>query len=194
MTTPGITVRPLHQIDHSEELSEIFFDDVKIPADQMVGRPGDGWQLAMRTLAYERGPAEIGALARNSRLLLELERRARGGQFDHVPDVARRLARMFVHLEVLRLQVLRSLSERNRKDPGPEGSVDKLLMASVEQDLARLHLELTGSGPLLGYEGSILGNYLHSRAMTIYGGTVQIQRNIIAQRVLGMPVAGHSLS
>jgi alkylation response protein AidB-like acyl-CoA dehydrogenase len=189
MDTPGVTVRPIHQIDHSEELSEIFFDDVHVPEGQRIGQPGDGWRLAMRTLAYERGPADVGAVARNSRLLLQLERDARAGHFDHVPDVRRRLARMTVRMEVLRLHVLRSLSARATGEPGPEGSVDKLLMAQVEQELARLHLELTGSLGLLGEDIPVLHTYLHARAMTIYGGTAQIQRNIIAQRVLNMPQA-----
>jgi alkylation response protein AidB-like acyl-CoA dehydrogenase len=192
MDSPGITVRPIHQIDHSEELSEVFFDDVRVPASQRIGQPGDGWRLAMQTVAFERGPADVGSVARNSRLLLQLERAARQGQFDGVPDVRRRLARMFVHMEVLRLHVLRSLTAREKGAPGPEGSVDKLMVGRCEQELARLHLELVKEAALLGADIPALHNYLHSRAMTIYGGAAQIQQNIIAQRVLGMPAGPKS--
>ena len=185
----GVTVRPIHQIDHSEELSEIFFDDVRVPVDQRIGAPGEGWRLAMKTLAYERGPADVGAVARGAKLLRQLERAARHGELDGVPDVRRRLARTYVHMEVLRLHVLRSLSSRATGEPGPEGSADKLLMVQVEQELSRLRLELSGERALLGGDGPALHDYLHSRALSIYGGSAQIQRNIIAQRVLGMPTA-----
>jgi alkylation response protein AidB-like acyl-CoA dehydrogenase len=187
MDSPGVTVRPLRQINRSEELSEIFFDDVRVPASQLIGAPGDGWRLAMKTLAYERGPADVGAVARNGRLLREMQE-ALGRDPNPPSAIARRLARVAVHMEILRLHVLRSLSARARQEPGPEGSVDKLLMADVEQELARLHLDILGPAALVGAdESGPLGNYLHSRAMTIYGGSAQIQRNIIAQRVLGMP-------
>jgi alkylation response protein AidB-like acyl-CoA dehydrogenase len=184
LDSPGITVRPIHQINRSEELSEIFFDDVRVPATQMIGAPGSGWRLAMSTLAYERGPADVGAVARAGKILRELEQAARDGA---IRDDGHRLAKAFVRMEVLRLHVLRSLSARATGEPGPEGSADKLLMVGVEQDLCRLRLQLRGPAPVLGEDQAALHDYLHSRAFSIYGGSAQIQRNIIAQRVLGMP-------
>ena len=187
MDSPGVTVRPLRQINRSEELSEIFFDDVKVPASRLIGSPGAGWRLAMKTVAYERGPADVGAVARNSQLFGSLQQTL-SGEAHPRPEIARRLCRAGVRMEILRLHVLRSLSARDSRAPGPQGSVDKLLVADVEQDLARLHLDILGAPAVVaGDDSGPLGNYLHSRAMTIYGGSAQIQRNIIAQRVLGMP-------
>jgi alkylation response protein AidB-like acyl-CoA dehydrogenase len=187
LDSPGITVRPIHQISHSEELAEVFFEDVEVPVEQLVGRPGDGWRLAMRTVALERGPAEIGAIARALRTLAILEEGDRQGRYRHVPDARLRLARVRVHLEVFRLHVLRTLSESKGEPPGPESSVGKLMMGGTEQELASLGLELAGEAALVGDDSLALNDYLQSRALTIYGGTAQIQKNIIAQRILKMP-------
>ena len=187
MDSPGVTVRPIHQINHSEELAEVFLDDVVVPADQLIGQPGDGWRLAMRTLAYERGPGDVGSIARAFRELNALLRAARGGAFDHAPEARLRLARLSVRMDVLRLHVLRSLSARVRSEPGPEGSIDKLLIVGAEQDLARFRLDFAGPAAATGDDPESLGEYLRSRSLSIYGGTAQIQKNIIAQRILGMP-------
>jgi alkylation response protein AidB-like acyl-CoA dehydrogenase len=190
MDTPGITVRPLHMINHNTELAEVFFDDVVVPADQLIGRPGDGWNIAMRTFAYERGPAEIGSIARGERRLHNLEAAAAKGKYGDSPEVGVRLARTYVYLEVLRLQVLRSLSQQVKHGvPGPEGSADKLIMIRFEQDLPRVEMDLEGAAPAIGENDEALHEYLFSRAVSIYGGTAQVQKNIIAQRVLGMPRA-----
>ncbi len=186
LDSPGVTVRPIHQIDHSEELSEVFFDDVAVDADQMVGRPGDGWLLAMRTVAYERGPAEIGAIARSFALLNKLDELARKGHFAAVPAAARRLAEVRIELEALHWHVLRNLSEKKPGDSGPSGSPGKLMMGNAEQSIAKLQLELSGVSGIIGDDEEALPSYLHSRAKTIYGGAAQIQKNIIAQRILGM--------
>jgi len=138
-------------------------------------------------VAFERGPAEVGAIARAFRTLASLEAAARHGRYGRVADAGLRLARVRVHLEVLRLHVLRTLSESHGEPPGPESSVGKLMMGQTEQELSRLRLELTGSGALVGDDHDALNDYLHSRALSIYGGTAQIQKNIIAQRVLKMP-------
>jgi alkylation response protein AidB-like acyl-CoA dehydrogenase len=188
MDAPGVTVRPLYQIDHNTSLAEVFFDNVRVPKENLIGRPGDGWNLAMRTLAYERGPAEIGAIARGQRQLYEIEDAAAAGQYGESASTRAMLARLYVQWEVLRLQVQRSLSTQLRAGtPGPEGSVDKLIMVKAEQDLHRVAMELEGAAPTVGDGDDALNEYLHSRAISIYGGAAQIQKNIIAQRVLGMP-------
>jgi len=189
MDSPGVSVRPIHQIDHSNDLAEVFFDDVEVPADQLIGAPGQGWSIAMRTLAYERGPADIGFIARARRRLHQLETEAGRGAFgDDLGDTAVRLAQCYVYIEMLRLHVLRSLSQRVAQgEPGPEGSADKLLWTLAEQELSRLALDLAGVAPILGDDLAPLHEYFQSRAVSIYGGSAQIQRSIIAQRVLGMP-------
>ncbi|HZA76841.1 MAG TPA: acyl-CoA dehydrogenase family protein [Acidimicrobiales bacterium] len=188
MDSPGVSVRPIHQIDHSNDLAEVFFDDVQVPVDQLIGAPGQGWSIAMRTLAYERGPADIGFIARARRRLHQLETEAGRGAFGDDPAVGVRLAQCYVHIEMLRLHVLRSLSQRVAQgEPGPEGSADKLLWTLAEQELSRLALDLAGVSPILGDDLAPLHEYFQSRAVSIYGGSAQIQRSIIAQRVLGMP-------
>jgi len=189
MKTPGVTVRPIHQINHAEELAEVFFDGVVVPADQLIGKHGDGWSLAMKTLAYERGPGDVGSLARAFAVLKGLRRAARDGVVDLGPEAQVRLVRLGVQMEVLRLHVLRSISARLHAEPGPEGSIDKLLIVRAEQDLARFLLDTAGPGAVLGDDPEALYEYLRSRALSIYGGSAQIQKNIIAQRVLRMPTS-----
>jgi alkylation response protein AidB-like acyl-CoA dehydrogenase len=186
--SPGVSVRPIHQIDESEELGEIFFDDVEVPVSQRIGPSGGGWELAMRTLTYERGPADIGFIARAQRELHEMEATvAASGAGATTTEIGRRMAQVYVHLEVLRLQVKRSLSSRLKGDPGPESSADKMLMVKAAQDLARLREDIAGVDAVVGDDVEALHAYLRSRSVSIYGGSAQIQKNIIAQRVLGMP-------
>lgn len=187
LSEPGTTVTPPYQIDHSEEALGGVPRRRARAADPDDRQPR-GWVAACLAHVHARGPAEIGALVRSFLLRLDLECRDRSGQFEHVQEAEDLLARMFVKLEVLRLHILRRLFERAKKESGREGSVNKLLMADAEQELARLHLELTGTDAPLDRDDVVLGRYLHSRALSIYGGSAQIQRNIIAQRVLDMPV------
>jgi alkylation response protein AidB-like acyl-CoA dehydrogenase len=142
----------------------------------------------MTTLAFERGPADIGQVGRLRRELGELDALVAKSP-DNAPA---RLAveRCHMLVEVLRLQVLVSLSKRLRSDrPTSEGSIDKLLMGQVDQLLAHTKMGLLGASPLLGERPEELYEYFWSRAATIYGGTAQIQRNIVAERVLGLPLA-----
>jgi alkylation response protein AidB-like acyl-CoA dehydrogenase len=183
--TPGMTIRPIVQISGGGEFCEVFYDSVFIPESQRIGPEGEGWKLAMSTVAYERGPADIGAITNHRRALAELQTLAASSAR---PDALRRVARCRVQVEVLRLHVLRSLSERVRgKLPGPEGSIDKLLMSETDQLLAHTRMYLLGSAPLLGDAPGDLHSYFWSRAATIYGGTAQIQKSIVAERVLGLP-------
>ncbi|WP_119730280.1 acyl-CoA dehydrogenase family protein [Thermomonospora amylolytica] len=188
MRAPGVTVRPIRQINGDEEFNEVFFDGTPVPADRLVGEPGQGWEIAMTTVSYERGPADIGFSSRYARTLRRLEEVARQRQ---VPPATRReLARAYVHTEVLRLHVLRSLSARMAGGtPGPQSSVDKLLSTRTEQLLHHAAMDLHGSGPLLGDDGEVLFDYLYSRGSSIAGGTSQIQHSIVAERLLGLPRA-----
>jgi len=183
--TPGMTIRPIVQISGSRQFCEVFYDSVFIPESQRIGPEGDGWKLAMSTVAYERGPADIGSISKHRRTLADLQRLAATSAR---PDAAQRVARCRVQVEVLRLHVLASLSQRVRGHlPGPEGSVDKLLMSETDQLLAHTKMYLLGSAPLLGETPGDLYDYFWSRAASIYGGTAQIQKSIVAERVLGLP-------
>jgi alkylation response protein AidB-like acyl-CoA dehydrogenase len=189
MRTPGITVRPIVQINGDTEFNEVFFDGVRVPADRVVGARGDGWRIAMTTVAYERGPAEVGFSSRYGRTLRALEQVAISRPADPVID--RALAAAYVQNEVLRLHVLRSLSARLHLPegavPGPEGSIDKLLATRTEQLLHHAAMDLHGAAAVLGQRDEVLFEYFYSRAASIAGGTSQIQRGIIAERVLGLP-------
>ncbi len=187
MGDPGVEVRPIVQSNTDTEFNEVFLTGVRVPRHEMLGEPGQGWEIAMTTVGYERGPADVGFSSRYVRTLAELvEAAARrpptsaGGPLD--------LARAHVAVQVLRAHVLRSLSARaDGTPPGPEGSIDKLLSTRVEQLLHHVALDVYGPDALTGTEPGVLAEYLYSRATSIAGGTSQIQRTIIAERVLGLP-------
>ncbi len=187
MRSPGIEVRPITQINGDTEFNEVFFTGVRVPTEQMLGAPGDGWRIAMTTVGYERGPADVGFSSRYARLAAEL----RSSIAERPTDPARRraVAEADVAVAVLRAHVARSLAARGDEPPGPEGSIDKLLGARVEQLLHHVALDLRPAPPLLGGADAVLGEYLYSRAATIAGGTAQIQRSIVAERLLGLPRA-----
>ncbi len=190
MGSPGVDVRPITQINGDTEFCEVFLDDVAVPVDHMVGRPGQGWELAMATVGYERGPADVGFSSRYVRLLAELDAFAADAPLTAHQRLA--LARARVHVEVLRAHVLRSLSARgDGSPPGPEGSIDKLLGTRTEQALHHAAADLHGTAVVTGEAAVVRSEYLYSRAASIAGGTSQIQRTIVAERVLGLPRHTH---
>ncbi len=187
MHSAGITVRPIRQITGNREYSEVFFDEVAVPRAQLLGRPGDGWAVAMTLLAYERGPVDIGFQSKHRRVLAQLREEVIARGRDRDPLTRLEIARAAVAVEVLRLHVLRGLSQRiTGRDPGPEGSVDKVLMSNVEQQLMQTATSTLGPRSLLDDDGWF-DSYLYSRSASIYGGTREIQKNILATRVLGLP-------
>jgi len=180
------------QISGDRDFAEVYFDSVLVPAADRIGEENRGWQLAMRTLTYERGLADTGMISRFLRVLHHLDTASRQGQLRAGADFETRLARIRVSVEVLRVHSLRSLSRRMNEGPdGPEGSVDKLFLAQTEQQLHRLALDAIGGRALVDgeSEGDWLFDYLFSRAATVYGGSAQIQRNILAERALGLPAS-----
>jgi alkylation response protein AidB-like acyl-CoA dehydrogenase len=186
MDAPGVEVQDVVMASGEREFAEVFFDDVV--ADSMLGRPGDGWAIAMTLLSYERGPADVGWITRFGRNVHQLEEWAKAAP-DRTADprVRALLGEAYTELRVLQVHVQRSLAARAAGGPPLEaGSVDKLLMTHADQRIRRILLDLSGSAPHLG-AGDVLRDYLWSRAQSIFGGTQQIQRNIVAQRLLGLP-------
>ena len=186
MDTPGLECRPVRTAYGSSEFAEVFFAGAVVPATQLLGRAGQGWEIAMALLGFERGPADMGWTARLQRLLTRAESRIQAGAPTSVTQRAD-LAHAWVELEALRLQVLRSTSNRlDGSAPGPEGSLDKLLMTRAEQRLGHVLLDLAGSSGVLD-DSELFSQYVWSRAQAIFGGSRQIQRDLVAQRVLGLP-------
>jgi alkylation response protein AidB-like acyl-CoA dehydrogenase len=191
MHAPGVEVRPLRQITGEAEFNEIFFTDVRVPVENLVGEVGGGWQVAMTTLLHERGTlgfALQAALEVQVRKLVSLAR-DRGAD----PLQRDRIAREWIELQALRYTNYRALSQLVKAGiPGPEGSISKLVWSEANQRVTKLALELLGPDAALGPENAPYGGYwqhqqLRSRGNTIEAGTSEILRNIVAERVLGLP-------
>ena len=191
MHSPGVEVRPLRQITGEAEFNEIFFTGVEVPAENTLGDPGQGWQVAMTTLLHERGTlgfALTAALEVAIRKLIDLAR-DRGA----TPQQREAIAREWIESQALRLTAYRSLSQLVRTGiPGPEGSILKLHWSEANQRLTKLALELLGGDAALAGGDAPYGGFwqhaqLRSRGNTIEAGTSEILRNIVAERVLGLP-------
>ncbi|BBX63491.1 acyl-CoA dehydrogenase [Mycobacterium saskatchewanense] len=178
MKQPGVQQRPLRMINGvTNEFGQVFFDGALVPADRMVGAPGDGWAVAMTVVGHEREPSTLGYAARYGKLVRGLFARAEG-------TVSEELAWAAVQSEMLTHHVRRRLSEQlDGVSHGPEGSLDKLLMTWVEQSVGHAALAVGGTR-----DPELFGAYLYSRAQSVMGGTSQIQKNIIASRILGLGV------
>ncbi|WP_436491957.1 acyl-CoA dehydrogenase family protein [Actinokineospora sp. HUAS TT18] len=174
---PGVEIRPIVQLTGTAEFNEVFFDGARTAADLVVG--DDGWRVAMGTLAFERGVATLGQQVGFRRELDALDALARANGAADDPVIADKLARARVGLEVMRAYATR------RSDP----SVAKLVWARWHRGLGELAMEISGAASMITPDGLDEWQrlYLFSRADTIYGGSDEIQRNIIAERVLGLP-------
>jgi len=188
MRQPGVTRRPLRMINGiTKEFGEVIFDGARVPAADMIGAPGDGWALAMTVVSHEREPGELGYVARYTKLVNQLTETVRNAPERYGPEPRRDLAWAIVEAEMLRLHVCRRLSERLEGIAhGPAGSVDKLLMTEVEQAVGHAALTVGGAGHG-ETDDTWLKVYLYSRAQSVMGGTSQIQRNLVARRILGLP-------
>ncbi|MFH8467563.1 acyl-CoA dehydrogenase family protein [Streptomyces sp. NPDC017991] len=188
MDAPGITVRPLRTLAGSAEFAEVFLDEVRVPVANRVGEENDGWRVTMVTLSFERGTAFVGEVVACRRVLGELAREARkNGRWDDVP-LRRRLGRLNAEFRALwRLtQWNVSESERGGGVPGVGGSVFKLRYSQARQELYDAAAEVLGPEGLdLDREWTV--DRLSSLSYTIAAGTSQIQRNIVAERILGLP-------
>jgi alkylation response protein AidB-like acyl-CoA dehydrogenase len=182
MHSPGITVKPLIVLDGAHEVNEVFLDDVRVPAKNLVGDEGKGWTYAKYLLGFERtGIAGVGASKRDVALLRQLAKRtpsAAGSVLDE-PRFRERLAQLEVELLALEMTVLRVLASRDK--PGAEASILKVRGSELQQEISELRMLV--AGPLADQEA---GRYMQWRKSTIYGGSNEVQRNILAQMVLGL--------
>jgi alkylation response protein AidB-like acyl-CoA dehydrogenase len=189
---PGVDVRPLVDMAGGRHFCEVFFDGATTAKDLIVGAPGDGWKIAMATLGFERGTAFIGQLKRYA---TELERvvelaRERGRLSE--PVIRQRLADARIGLELMRFGLYRTVTSVVRHGrPGPEASITKLQWSQWHQSLGELATDILGAEATLDHGTGALHDvehaFLFARAHTIYAGSSQVQRNIISERVLGLP-------
>jgi alkylation response protein AidB-like acyl-CoA dehydrogenase len=186
MRAPGVEVRPLRQITGEAEFNEIFFTDVEVPVSNRLGEEGEGWQVAMTTLLHERatlGFALTAALDVGVGRLLATARE----HGDTDPGRRERIAAEWIELQALRFTNYRALGTYQRTGmPGPEGSAIKLRWSEQNQRMTKLGRELLGPEGILD-DGWWHYNQLRSRGNTIEAGTSEVLRNIIAERVLGLP-------
>src|ERR1700730_5650493 len=209
MHAPGVDVRPLKQITGSSEFNEVFFSDVKVPVENIIGVEGQGWELAQTTLGYERGGNLLSRVVHhraNLQRLMEVCRKqpSNGATKLDDPLVKQKLGQMLVEVEVLYYGALRLLSKANKGErPGAESSIDKLYYSEMDkrhQELIQsilgpygqleqetpVEVALTPDG-VPGEDPTGAYNFLRSRAGTIFSGSSEIQKNIIGERVLGLP-------
>jgi alkylation response protein AidB-like acyl-CoA dehydrogenase len=188
MHQPGIEQRPLRMINGiTREFGEVLFDGARVPAANMIGAPGDGWPLAMTVVSHEREPGELGYVSRYRKQVKQLASSVKAQPDRYDAEQVRELGWAMVESEMLRHHVSLRLSERlGGIDHGPDGSVDKLLMTQVEQSVGHASVAIGGAGHD-GTDDTALKVYLYSRAQSVMGGTSQIQRNLIARRILGLP-------
>ena len=189
---PGIEVRPIRQINGDAEFNETFFTDARCPQDSLIGAPGDGWRIAMGLLAFERGVSTLGQQMgfRNELDAIVAAARANGKAAD--PVIRQRIASARIGLNLMRYGALRMLSKVDHSAIDGAALTYKIQWATWRRALGELAMDIVGQAGEVAagdaYEWDVLPNlYLYARADTIYGGTNQIQRNLIAERGLGLP-------
>ena len=200
MKSPGVEVRPLRQMTGESEFNELFFRDVRVPVENVLGKVNDGWNVAMSTLMYERGA--YGArlhltFKRYITRLIELARKTKhhGRVAAQDPLIRQKLAQCSAEIEIMRFNQMRAFSRISATGvPGPEGSIQKIFWSELNQRLQQIAQELLGAyGQLLGDDPLAIDKgiwayaYLRSRGNTIEAGTSEVQRNIIGHFVLGLP-------
>ncbi|MEY4361019.1 MAG: hypothetical protein RL391_325 [Actinomycetota bacterium] len=189
MDQPGVEVRPIRQITGGGEFNETFFTEARTSTDLVVGQPGDGWRIAMALLGYERGISTLAqqvGFERELEVTIELARHH--GRIDD-PVIRQKLSVAHTGLHLMKWNALRSMSAKGV--PGPEASISKLFWGTWHRDLGELMIEIMGPHGLIGeslpYELSLEQKlFLFTRSDTIYGGSNEIQRNVLGERVLGL--------
>ena len=195
MRAPGISVRPLRMMSGDSGFNEVFFSDVRVPVTQVLGQINNGWTTAMAALMNERANLGTGIQVIFKRNLTALIARARtidrnGRPASADPLVRQKLAQAYLELEILRLNTHRALTSLSKSGiPGPEGSIQKIFWSEMNQRTQQIAQEILGPyGQLAAFDNGVWQYaYLRSRGNTIEAGTSEIQRNIVAERVLGLP-------
>ncbi|MDQ2629814.1 MAG: acyl-CoA dehydrogenase family protein [Actinomycetota bacterium] len=200
MKQEGVQTRPLVQITGEGEFNEVFFEEARVPDENVVGGVGNGWAVAITTLMNERAGLAFGAISQIQNSLGRLSKLAKetpasGGTAADDPYFRQRIAQLHIEVETMRLNAYRGLTKTMQSGiPGPEGSLGKWQWADINQALTELALEIEGAYSVLmrGSEHAVSGGawqygFLRSRANSIEGGTTDILKNIIAERVLGLP-------
>jgi alkylation response protein AidB-like acyl-CoA dehydrogenase len=205
MTAPGVEVRPLRQMTGEAEFNEVYLTEVRVPDSDRIGDVGEGWRVSMTTLANERttiGGGGGGTPQPGSGAIAEAVRIWNDGETEQNPVHKDQLMQLWVEAEVLRLTNVRASQNRKAGNPGPEGSIAKLQFAEVNKRIYAFCVDLLGARALAGYDftmrrseslgltgppGSARKMFLRARANSIEGGTSEIQRNILGERVLGLP-------
>jgi alkylation response protein AidB-like acyl-CoA dehydrogenase len=200
MEQDAVQTRPLVQITGEGEFNEVFFEEARVPDANVVGGVGNGWAVAITTLMNERAGLAFGAISQIQNALGRLSKLAQetpsnGDTAAEDPYFRQRIAQLYIEVETMRLNAYRGLTKTMQSGiPGPEGSLGKWQWADINQDLTELALEIEGAYSTLarGSEHAVAGgawqySFLRSRANSIEGGTTDILKNIIAERVLGLP-------
>jgi alkylation response protein AidB-like acyl-CoA dehydrogenase len=198
MKSPGITVRPLVQITGDAEFNEVFFSDVRVPKTNLLGGKDQGWQVLVTTLMFERSGIGFDLPVDNTlRGLIGLAKKVEinGKPAAADPAVRQKLAQFSIECKAVRYNVLRHLTRRLKGEPpGPEGSIGKLAGSEVGLKMAAFATELLGAygslslgSPYAIDQGKWARVALSARALTVAGGTSEVQRNIVGERVLGLP-------
>ncbi len=192
MDAPGITKHPIVQSTGTSEFCEVFFDDVRTDAANVIGEPGDGWRIAIGTLGFERGVATLGLQIAFRDELDRLIAEAKANGAYERPVLRDQLTRASIEIEIMRFGAIRSLDGVASGVPGPESSITKLFWARWHRRLGELAMEVRGTRSLIALQAPYELDewqrlFLFSRADTIYAGSDEIQREIIADRVLSLP-------
>jgi alkylation response protein AidB-like acyl-CoA dehydrogenase len=188
MESPGIEVRPLVQITGDAEFNEIFLKDVRVPKSQVLGEAGNGWAVAMTTLLHERGTLGLALATRAQITAAELAEHARKLGRGDDPLVRQRIAQHTIEARALQLNGYRAVTAVKRSGiPGPEGSILKLMWSELNQRMTETAMDIAGPGGQVGDGDGWKYAFLRSRANTIEAGTSEVLRNILAERVLGLP-------
>jgi alkylation response protein AidB-like acyl-CoA dehydrogenase len=192
---PGVTVRPLRDLTGGAHFSEIFFNDVRVPVSNRIGDENEGWPLVRTSLGHERAAGAMNQAANYRRIVDELIELARERGATGDPIIRDKLADFEIRVRIMRYTGMRTISDiLHRGEPGPASSTSRLFITMFEQDLHEFAVDLLGADGLLLRDdpravqrGRWVGGFLSTRASTIGAGTAEIQRNTIAEQVLGLP-------
>jgi alkylation response protein AidB-like acyl-CoA dehydrogenase len=190
MDQDGVEVRPLVQITGEAEFNELFIEEARIPDANIVGGEGNGWPVAITTLMHERAGLAFALQVQVQIVLRELQQQIRDAGLTDDPLVRQRFAQVYIESQVLRLNAYRGLTATMKRGaPGPEGSLGKWHWAEVNQSVMELAMDVAGADAVVADGSPWPYRFLRSRANSIEGGTTEILKNIVAERVLGLPRA-----